>query len=456
MVNKIQKKVRKWIKKTRLKKLIARHKQEADVLKKLLLVQHLYNGKTVEEAAELMSVSLSTGHRWMDEWNEGGYEGLYPKYKNCGRKPNLTDEQFRQLDELMYKEPFLTTIKVHKMIKDNFNVDYSLKQVREIVHKLDYSYKKGYVIYSKMSKDAPLILKKKLKNFNLNDNIISLLDQTAQQNLSNSPTTICKKSEKNILIQNPEKFSVTGIGLQTINGKSLIRSTSNSRTKEMISFLTEARQINCKNSHIINRISHILNYENITIKKIIETLENELTEDDELFELIVNTVYPKKTKKEIILDLENYVEKPKMTKKEETKNKIKIEGILRKIYMELLKPLQSYLAEEKTIVIVLDNNTVHHAKLLKLACVYLNIVFVYLPPYSPKLNPIEQVWRTVKKELSTEFIIDEDFLIKNFERIFYENVDKKSFTKNWTDDYIHDKCNDLVVIDICEQATLPA
>jgi len=156
MANQIQKKVKKWIKKTRLKKLIGRHKQEADVLRKLLFIQLLYNGKTVDEAVVLMDVSLSTGHRWLDEWNDGGYEGLYPKYRNGGRKAKLTDEQFRQLDELMYEEDFLTTPKVHKMIQDNFNVEYSLKQVREIVHKLEYSYENGYIIHSKLPEDAPL------------------------------------------------------------------------------------------------------------------------------------------------------------------------------------------------------------------------------------------------------------------------------------------------------------
>ena len=29
-----------------------------------------------------------------------------------------------------------------------------------------------------------------------------------------------------------------------------------------------------------------------------------------------------------------------------------------------------------------------------------NVVFVYLPPYSPDLNPIEQVWRIVRKEVT--------------------------------------------------------
>jgi transposase len=105
MVNKIQKKVKKHVKKNKLNKLISRHKQEADVLKKLIFIRFLYNGKSVDEAVKLMEISLSTGHRW----NEEGYDGLYPKYKNCGRKPKFTAEQFSELDEMMINESFLTT-----------------------------------------------------------------------------------------------------------------------------------------------------------------------------------------------------------------------------------------------------------------------------------------------------------------------------------------------------------
>ncbi|WP_394329073.1 transposase [Methanobrevibacter curvatus] len=43
---------------------------------------------------------------------------------------------------------------------------------------------------------------------------------------------------------------------------------------------------------------------------------------------------------------------------------------------------------------------------------------MHLPKYSPKLNPIKQVWKTIKKELSTEFIVNEEFLIENFEDYF--------------------------------------
>ena len=70
---------------------------------------------------------------------------------------------------------------------------------------------------------------------------------------------------------------------------------------------------------------------------------------------------------------------------------------------------------------------------LKLACEYLNIILVHLPPYSPKLNPIEQVWRTIKGDLSTEFIENEDFLTYPFEdyfmkmliKIFCRKMDKR-------------------------------
>ncbi len=45
---------------------------------------------------------------------------------------------------------------------------------------------------------------------------------------------------------------------------------------------------------------------------------------------------------------------------------------------------------EKTIVIVLDNFRSHWARKTRIKAEKLNMVLVYLPPYSPDLNPIEQ------------------------------------------------------------------
>ena len=44
-------------------------------------------------------------------------------------------------------------------------------------------------------------------------------------------------------------------------------------------------------------------------------------------------------------------------------------------------------------VLVLDNGRFHHAKSLQVPD---NIVFLFLPPYSPELNPIERLWQDIK------------------------------------------------------------
>ncbi|MDR2623135.1 MAG: winged helix-turn-helix domain-containing protein [Methanobrevibacter sp.] len=49
------------------------------------------------------------------------------------------------------------------IIKKEFDVDYSINRIPSIVKKLGYSYKKGYIIYSKMPDDAEIVLKKKLR-----------------------------------------------------------------------------------------------------------------------------------------------------------------------------------------------------------------------------------------------------------------------------------------------------
>ena len=53
--------------------------------------------------------------------------------------------------------------------------------------------------------------------------------------------------------------------MQGVNAESLFIFTTNSRLKEMIRFITKSREINCKNSYVINRLSDILKYEELTI-----------------------------------------------------------------------------------------------------------------------------------------------------------------------------------------------
>lgn len=51
---------------------------------------------------------------------------------------------------------------------------------------------------------------------------------------------------------------------------------------------------------------------------------------------------------------------------------------------------------ESLNVIVLDNGRIHQAKRLVIPE---NVILLFLPPYSPELNPIERLWQDIKAKL---------------------------------------------------------
>lgn len=59
----------------------------------------------------------------------------------------------------------------------------------------------------------------------------------------------------------------------------------------------------------------------------------------------------------------------------------------------------SEMFRESLNLLVLDNGRFHHAKSLEIPE---NIVLLFLPPYSPELNPIERLWQDIKAKLFTQ------------------------------------------------------
>ena len=50
-------------------------------------------------------------------------------------------------------------------------------------------------------------------------------------------------------------------------------------------------------------------------------------------------------------------------------------------------------------VLIMDNMKLHHAKAVRNLLDSSGVRYIYLPPYSPDLNPIEKLWSTVKSFL---------------------------------------------------------
>jgi hypothetical protein len=95
--------------------------------------------------------------------------------------------------------------------------------------------------------------------------------------------------------------------------------------------------------------------------------------------------------------------------------------------------------ETRPIVIVVDNATIHRAKLTRAVARELDIFFVFLPPYSPDLNPIEFGWKDLKRELAAKLSFDAmiDASGPTALRLFEERKD--TYSAHWARSFITER-----------------
>lgn len=90
---------------------------------------------------------------------------------------------------------------------------------------------------------------------------------------------------------------------------------------------------------------------------------------------------------------------------------------------------------EKRIILVLDNSKSHHADKTVRKARELKITFVFLPPYSPDLNPVEFIWKTIKREVSVRFIQSKEHMKEIIKNEFMEVGKSLSFAKKWMEKF---------------------
>jgi len=129
------------------------------ILNKLHFINDLYHDISITEASDKLGITRVTGQNWLKKWNQEGFKGLYRK-KGSGGQSKLTPEEKSQLKELVIAKGLVRTKEVLMLIKSEFSVEYSERQVERILKDLNFNYGKPYPIYSKMPKDAKEILKK--------------------------------------------------------------------------------------------------------------------------------------------------------------------------------------------------------------------------------------------------------------------------------------------------------
>lgn len=227
----------------------------------------------------------------------------------------------------------------------------------------------------------------------------------------------------------------------------------------MLTFLSETRKVNSidKNTYdelelLINKHYYLQNkivseyegfkyYKKDIIKHLLKNKINSLREKiipfgnvhliDNYYEVICDYIVSNISKNEI--------SDARILKKAHDKN-YRIQGEI-----SLAKNLEKELSQqywvkrfknEKEIILILDNATIHQATLTKKLAKSLNINLIYLPKYASDLNSIERLWYAIKREISIEFVEDINYLKRQFQIYFKKYTQTDSLAKNFMSEFI--------------------
>lgn len=102
---------------------------------------------------------------------------------------------------------------------------------------------------------------------------------------------------------------------------------------------------------------------------------------------------------------------------------------------EFFEQIREANPEYPAIIVILDNFSSHRAETVRQAARDLGIELVYLPPYSPDLNPIEFIWKTIKRAVSLKFIHSLYEMRQTIAQSWNKAAHKCSYARHWIDTF---------------------
>ena len=265
---------------------------------------------------------------------------------------------------------------------------------------------------------------KKTSEIDVEEEDLTIEDESRAQNTNNSNKSLCKPTidgvkDSNILVKSGNKFGINAIGFQGVNTSSGIFFNEKNNANNFAITLCKYQLTRITNPKAIKMIDNIINNSNLDITNIkVELLYDALNEDEyyDLFDDNMEIIYKKFNKACKKCNINYY----------------KTNLILKKRLLNALNDdnLINLMKRERKLNIVLDNARIHTSKVVEMTCDILNINLVFLPPYCPFLNPIENVWKDVKREIYNSFytnlgelteIFEDSFMARVYSETYYEN-----------------------------------
>lgn len=113
----------------------AQRRGEAALLRRLCLIENVYAGDTLAEAADRVGISQPTASRWTDAWNEDGVDGLRPD-RAGGRPPKLDDDARDRLATLVDRDSPETASELAALVEREFDVSFSRRHAARLYDRL--------------------------------------------------------------------------------------------------------------------------------------------------------------------------------------------------------------------------------------------------------------------------------------------------------------------------------
>ena len=276
---------------------------------------------------------------------------------------------------------------------------------------------------------TPMKSLKKTSKIDLENEDLAVEDESRAQNTKNTAKCFCSPvingvKDKNILKKTGKRFGINAIGFQGVGTTSAILFNDENNGNNFAIALAKYQTTRVTNPKAIELLEKAITNPNIDITNIkLELLYDALGEDEyeKLFDDYMDIDYKKfnaACKKHNI----NYYKT----------NRIQKQRLLTNLNNDNLINLMK---NERRVNIILDNARIHTSKVVEMACDMLNINLVFLPPYCPFLNPIENVWKDVKREIYNSYYTNLDELIEVFEDAFMSRVYSRTYYENWLEKF---------------------
>ena len=222
------------------------------------------------------------------------------------------------------------------------------------------------------------------------------------------------------------------MGFQAINGVSHLSFPENSRSHNMMIFVAEIRMKNLSNKDLLLPLNFVINDSSVKRETNVAKFNINLMGEKAFSEKITSFGENKGYKKTFTKAVNN------LLYKENKKYEFEIDTLIQSALLDNLENINiGHLMEnEREIVIILDNYKPHHNKNFKKFCKLLKIKLIYLPAYTPQYNPIEQVWKSIKRIIYDPTITEYEKLIKIFEEEYYRIIYNPSFVEKWINKFL--------------------